>query len=410
MLLASGCWSNADPEPAAPGASRKEKRVQGRWRKAPDDAVIEQLQKLGYLEGTRPAPGFWGVATHDAASVPGWNLYTSGHAPGAWLMDAKGNLVHSWRAPWRALFPKDPVAEDNPAARYWRRVALLDDGGVVAVFEGLGVVRLSHDSTVVWARDNDAHHDLQVVGSDLWLLTRTAHVVRTVHPTIPVLEDFVVKLDLATGEETGRWSLVRAMEKVGPVVRTTEPGHEGDLLHTNSLEVLDAAGAAALEGAEAGDILVSMLAVDTVAVLHPDTETIVWSQRGPWKRQHDPHVVDGELLVFDNLGGHGGNSRLLRVPLQLLDGEPPSSPPATWTWKGDPSESFSTAFCGIAQELPGGNVLATESCHGRVIEIDPATGDVVWEYVSERVAGEDNELIAALFEVRRVPRPAWLSR
>ena len=81
-----------------------------------------------------------------------------------------------------------------------------------------------------------------------------------------------------------------------------------------------------------------------------------------------------------------------------------------WDWRGDPPTSFASFFCGTAQELPNGNVLATESTQGRAIEIDPATGDVVWEYVSDRVVGPNGEYVAALFAVERVPRPAWLDR
>ena len=66
-------------------------------------------------------------------------------------------------------------------------------------------------------------------------------------------------------------------------------------------------------------------------------------------------------------------------------------------------------FCGTLDALPGGNILATESCHGRAIEIDRASGEIVWEFVSERVAGDDEEFVAALFEVQRIPRPDWLA-
>ena len=72
--------------------------------------------------------------------------------------------------------------------------------------------------------------------------------------------------------------------------------------------------------------------------------------------------------------------------------------------------AFASFFCGTVQELPGGNLLVAESTQGRAIEIDGERGDVVWEYVSPRVIGDSDELIAALFMAERLPRPAWLQR
>ena len=188
-------------------------------------------------------------------------------------------------------------------------------------------------------------------------------------------------------------------------------------MHANSLVILDANEAAMFKdpAVRAGMALVCMRNLDLVTVVDLEEPRLVWMTAGPeisrWRGLHDPTLTaEGELLVFDNLGGHSGHSRVLRVPLQTLKGMPPTSPRPTWIWEPTQAEAFSSDFCGITQELAGGNVLATESCHGRVIEIDPATGDIVWEYISDRLAGDNDELVAALFEVRRIPRPAWLER
>ena len=165
----------------------------------------------------------------------------------------------------------------------------------------------------------------------------------------------------------------------------------------------------------AGAALVCMRDLDLVTVVDLGEEKLVWMTGGPatsnWRGLHDPTLTaKGEVMVFDNLGGPSGHSRLLKVPLEVVPGTLPTSPRPSWSWSGSPAESFSSQFCGTVDELPNGHILATESCHGRVIELDPATGEIVWEYVSERVAGENNELVAALFEVRRIQRPLWLDR
>ena len=59
-----------------------------------------------------------------------------------------------------------------------------------------------------------------------------------------------------------------------------------------------------------------------------------------------------------------------------------------------------------SQRLPGGNVLVTESDNGRAFEITP-DGDVVWDFYNPHRAGDDDEFIATLFEVLRLPVEAW---
>ena len=59
--------------------------------------------------------------------------------------------------------------------------------------------------------------------------------------------------------------------------------------------------------------------------------------------------------------------------------------------------------CGTAQPLANGNILIAESDRGRAIEVT-TDGDIVWEFYNPHRAGERNELIATLFEMRRVGR------
>ena len=385
-----------------------------------EEAPKSPLDGMGYAQGSEAAPPQTGVQIQIADRMsPGLNLMNSGDAAEAVLMTSAGVVEHRWSLPYDTIPGAPPLKTAFQIP--WRRVHLLEDGSLLAIHSDAAMVYLDVDSQLRWVSYGRFHHALDVVeeetGLAIYTLSRTERVVPAVNPDEAILDDLVVRLD-ADGNETlsvSLWDAFAASPWAPVLSRLSQP--TGDAMHANSIVILDAAEAAMFNDSavRAGMALICMRDLDLVTVVNLEQPNIVWMTGGPvasfWRGLHDPSLTaGGELLVFDNLGGHGGNSRLLRVPLQLLDGEPPSSPPATWTWKGDPSESFSTAFCGIAQELPGGNVLATESCHGRVIEIDPATGDVVWEYVSERVAGEDNELIAALFEVRRVPRPAWLSR
>ncbi len=375
---------------------------------------------IGYAQGSEAAPLRTGVQTHMPERMsPGLNLMNSGDAAEAVLMSSAGEVEHRWALPYGDIPGAPPL--DTAFQIPWRRVHLLDDGSLLAIHSDAAVLKIDVDSKLRWASYGRFHHALDVVDSDdgqmIYALSRTERVVAAVNPDEAILDDLVVGLD-AAGKETLRVSLWDAFvaSPWAPMLKhLSDP--TGDAMHANSLVILDAAEAAQFKDPKVrrGMALVCMRDLDLVTVVDLDERRLVWMTGGPtasrWRGPHDPSVTsDGELLIFDNLGGSGGHSRLLRVPLQSLAGSPPASPRATWTWKGSPPEAFSSQFCGIAQELPNGNVLATESCHGRVLEIDPGTNEVVWEYVSDRIAGEDDELVAALFEVRRIQRPAWLKR
>ncbi len=52
--------------------------------------------------------------------------------------------------------------------------------------------------------------------------------------------------------------------------------------------------------------------------------------------------------------------------------------------------------------MPNGNTLITESDYGRALEVTP-DGETVWEFYSPFSAGENDEYIATLMEVVRLP-------
>ena len=71
---------------------------------------------------------------------------------------------------------------------------------------------------------------------------------------------------------------------------------------------------------------------------------------------------------------------------------------------------FFSPFMGSAERLPNGNTLITESDYGRALEVTPG-GETVWEFYSPFSAGANDEYIATLMEVVRLPGPSppdWL--
>ncbi|MEO2164169.1 MAG: arylsulfotransferase family protein, partial [bacterium] len=139
-----------------------------------------------------------------------------------------------------------------------------------------------------------------------------------------------------------------------------------------------------------------------VAVLDPGQEKIVWAHTGSYRFQHDPSVLEnGRILVFDN------NPPLKASAIVEIN---PTSGEETLVYRGPESDPFYSETCGLAQRLPNGNTLITESDYGRALEVTP-DGETVWEFYSPFSAGENDEYIATLMEVVRLPGdspPNWL--
>jgi len=361
-------------------------------------SAIERLSSIGYVGGTRIATKA-GVTLHETdRAQTGLNFFSSGHAPEAVLMDMDGAVVHRWHRGFFELWPDSTESPHNPDTRWWRRCHLLPNGEVLAIFEGLGIAELDHESNVVWANANGAHHDLAVLpDGGIYVLTREAHIVPWYDPEQPVLEDFVSLLD-SRGEEQSRFSLLEAFEQSEQrgVWRDggSRPGRRGDVFHTNSLEVLDGRLADRDPAFARGNLLLSMLKLDAIAVVDPRTRRVVWARTGVFRRQHDPSILpNGNLLLFDNVG-LGERSRVLELdPLSLE---------TVWSYEGSDTRPFYSEKLGASQRLSNGNTLITESDGGRAFEVTPG-GEIVWEFHNPHRTGDSGDLVARISEMRRLP-------
>jgi hypothetical protein len=389
-------------------AARPDRPPEQRAGAAATDTAATALLANPYLQGYRPARGGPTISNHDAARAwEGVNLYVSGHAAEAFLTDMSGRVLHRWRYDLERLWPdlyEGPGAAEIRRLEYWRRAALLPDGDLLAIYEGLGLVRLDRQSRLRWAYRGGAHHDLFVAADGaIWVLDRRLRRVPGIQRGEEILEDLVTVLG-PDGQPRRQLSVVEAFVRspYAPLLGKLEPGP--DVLHTNTLEPLGAhARAVGLPAFRPGNLLLSVLKLDAVAVLDPRDETIVWALGGLWRRQHQPTLLaSGRLLVFDNVG-RDYRSRVLEVE--------PATQRVTWSWPAPASpEVLFSRTLGSVQRLPNGNTLVTESENGRAIEVTP-DGDVVWEMRSPHRAGDEGELVATLFEVVRLPvaagPPGW---
>ena len=168
----------------------------------------------------------------------------------------------------------------------------------------------------------------------------------------------------------------------------------GDIFHTNTLEIFDGKLSHKSTLFKKGNVMVSFLTIDTIAIIDLESEEVVWVLgSGMWKKQHQPTLLDnGNILIFDNLFQENA-SKITEFN--------PFTQEIMWEYTANKAENFFSRFCGSNQRLPNGNTLISETDNGRAFEVT-YNKEIVWEYVNPHRAGEKNELIASVPEVIRV--------
>jgi hypothetical protein len=315
----------------------------------------------------------------------GFTLYTTNVGAQAALVDMGGRVVHRWEAPFSRVWPRpahvrEPVADDKV---YFFGCHLYPNGDLLAVFHGsgdtpygYGLAKLDRDSRVLWTYSANVHHAVDV-GDDGTIYALTHRVVRKMpqglefFPT-PALVDQLVLLS-PEGRELKTIPLLEAFRDsaYGLVLpsRTRDVTTTWDVLHANFVEVLRPSLAPHFPLFRAGQVLVSVRELDTLAVIDTERGSVAWATRGPWRGQHDPHFLDnGRLLVFDNDGSARGSRVLEYDPLTQA---------CPWSYSGEGGLPFITEIQGRCQRLPNGNTLVVDSKAGVLLEVTPDK-ELVW--------------------------------
>ena len=385
---------------------------------------------------------FSGVTYHDPALAFSSYVLYSGADGVTRLIDLNGVVRNEWPHPGVPARIIDPALNGGRIGDIGLQLTQLEDspGGI---YGNRTVGQLSWTGEKVWEWGAEAPGGAARQNHDWELLANGNRLILVAMPrAVPALGPHVVGDQgiyevTPDGDITWEWRAGDHLDEFGftplgfeylrkSVAR--QPANIWGYLEINSAKTLgpnrwhrDDPGTVF----QPDNILISSRKANTVALIDRSTGRIVW-RLGPYfdaepgaehqrinshnlprpldqiSGQHNPHFIAdglpgaGNLLVFDNQGGAGyppaplgiyAGSRVLEID--------PATKEIVWQYtaedSGRPSWTFFSSFVSNAQRLPNGNTLITEGMHGRIFQVTPS-GQVVWEYLTPHedyaVAGE----------------------
>ena len=193
--------------------------------------------------------------------------------------------------------------------------------------------------------------------------------------------DVLVEVD-AAGQRVWEWHAAEHLDPERDVLELGNSGHEWS--HGNTIVPLDGER-----------VLVSFRNISVVAIIDKPTGKIVWRLGDEvLAQQHDPNVLpNGNVLIFDN----GASRRFLPQGFSRVIEVDPATNAIVWEYRDRPLLNFFSPNISGARRLPNGNTLVTEGRFGRLFQVT-ASKEVVWEYVSPHfVPGVNGEVSNAVF-------------
>ncbi len=316
----------------------------------------------------------------------GYTLITNVSGHDSRLIDMEGRVCHAWHSDegigYAYLLPNGhlllrtgPAAEEVSFLSRPERELLPIGGRTVAG----AILELDWDSNVVWEyRYPLLHHDFERLPNGNTLVL-----------TWELMPDELTQ-QVKGGHESGHGGA----GMLGDTVREITPS--GEVVYEwNSWEYLDVEEdrICFLEGraewthqntlnvTPEGDLVVSFRQTDTVGIVDRASGEFRWKWgRGNISHQHNPTMLpNGRMLIFDNGPHKSGftHSRVIEVD--------PATNEIAWEYRGDPPISFYSYHISGSERQPNGNTLICEGAPGRIFEVTPGK-QIVWEYINPFMA------------------------
>jgi hypothetical protein len=305
--------------------------------------------------------------------------------------------VHRWR---------------DTAGRAWDDVELTPEGDLMVVGSDRGerryagavcedhyVERLGYDGASKWKVPLRAHHEIEETLEGDWMtLTASQRRVESFDASHDLIDNALCVLtpEGKVVEEQSLFDILSKPEshftfqRVAPNPNPKFP--VVDLLHSNSIEFVHDASLYGKHPIFAPqNVLICMRHQDSIAMIDWTTKTAIWSWgRGKLSGPHDARVLsNGHILVYDN-GLDRSWTRVVEMD--------PASGEIVWEYRAVDRKSFFSDQQGSSQRLANGNTLIANSTRGEAFEVTQS-GDCVWRYLVPYFNAENQR--AQIYRIRR---------
>ena len=316
-----------------------------------------------------------GLRALDAArSSAGLTLFASSGGGTVYLMDLDGKIMHTWRMPYP---PGYAYLTERGTLFYNGKIP--GETFIAKAPFGCGVVlEADWNGRLLWeVRNANHHHDGRLLKNGDAVLMCAAELpdefARRVKGGMPGTEvsgkmwgDYLLEVN-KEGGTVWEW---RTWEHLDPAEYPIPfmQNQRSEWTHGNAVSEL-----------EDGNLLVSFRNISTVVKIDRRTGGVVWKLGAPpLSGQHAPvELPSGNILIFDN-----GPIRLDETfPFSRVIEVNPATKEIVWKYQDANPYSFFSLRISNAQRLPNGNTLINEGVFGRFFEVTSA-GEVVWEYVN----------------------------
>ncbi|MBE5252866.1 aryl-sulfate sulfotransferase [Mixta mediterraneensis] len=383
---------------------------------------LSGLLLLTFCHSTLAIPTAIPVGTTFYDPARAWNgfILFPGNDNQTHLIDMTGKEVHRWKY---ESFPPWPIKREQLNGQRGRILVQLERQNkldkVASPGNGMvnaSVAEVNWQGDVVWQYGSQAtpvhqHHELQRLDYGNTLLLGAA-LKRLPGYDYDVIDNTIEEIT-PQGKKIWSWSVADHLHEFGfsdKQLQMIRESHDPDFLHMNT-----AAPLGPNHWFDAGDkrfapdnILLNSRNGNVAVIVDRRSGKVIWrigpdyptSQLGkPLPRpldqmigEHDVHMIPAGLpgadniLIFDNQGNAGypptrqgffSASRVIEVN--------PVSKQIVWEYTGEKSQqaisTFYSAYISNAQRLPNGNTLIDEGQSGRLFQVTPQV-DIVWEYVS----------------------------
>ena len=306
------------------------------------------------------------------------------------LVDMDGKPVHTWHLPFKKVWAEN-IADRNRLniPPFFAYAQLYPNGEVMAIYHtkatkknplyGAGLVRMDKKSNVIWEYGANVHDAFYTAADGrIYTLVQTPNrdPVQGLHYTVnPPILDYIVIIS-PDGHQEKQIPLLNAFFDTPYEEYLYASGNNIRNIGANSIVILEKDIADKFPLFKAGDILVSLGGINTLAVIDPESGKVRWAGRGVFRRQYDASFIsDGTIMVYDT-SGYYDSTKINRERILQID---PANQAVRWVYIDEEKNSITTKMSGTAQKLPNGNVMFTEDDAGQLTEVTP-DGEKVWQY------------------------------